>query len=70
MKQGSIQKLQELRLEYQYSYQQMANFLGISRTFYWQLEHQKRGLTYAMAIQIAAIFQKKPDDIFLTNLKD
>ena len=42
----------------------MANLLNISKTYYWQLEHDKRRLSYEMALKIAKIFDKKPDDIF------
>ena len=42
----------------------MANLLNISKTYYWQLEHDQRRLSYEMALKIAKIFDKKPDDIF------
>jgi putative transcriptional regulator len=42
----------------------MAKMLGISRTFYWQIENGKRKLKYLMAIQISSIFNLRPDDIF------
>lgn len=56
--------LKELRIEKGYNYKQMAEILGISKSFYWQLENKKRRLTYEMAIKIASVFRKKPDDIF------
>lgn len=58
------QKLTELRNIYHYSYQQMADFLKISKCYYWQIEHKKRRLYYDLAKQIAHIFDKKPDEIF------
>ncbi len=48
----------------------MANFLNISKTFYWQIENQKRTLTYKMANRIAAVFHKKPDDLFYEEFKN
>ena len=42
----------------------MAKELNISKTYYWQLEHNQRRLSYEMALKIAKIFGKKPDDIF------
>lgn len=57
-------KVKQLREERQYSCRVMAEKLGISRTYYWQLEHNQRGLSYEMAVRIAAIFQKLPDDLF------
>lgn len=56
--------LKELRIEKGYNYLQMANKLGISKTFYWQIENHERRLTYELAIEIASIFRKKPDDVF------
>ncbi len=58
------QKLKKLRIKNNLSYEDMANTLGISKCFYWQLEHKKRRLYYDMALKIAAIFHMKPDAIF------
>ena len=46
----------------------MAKMLGISKTFYWQIENGKRKLKYSMAIRIAEIFDLKPDDLFYEDL--
>lgn len=58
------QKLKQLRSENEYSTRQMAEKLEISKPFYCQLENNKRKLSYIMAIKIAKIFNKKPDEIF------
>lgn len=47
----------------------MADYLNISKTFYWQLENNKRTLSYNMAIKIANVFRLEPDDIFLEEYK-
>jgi len=57
-------KLENLRKEHKYTYKDMAIFLGLSKTYYWQLENKKRKLYYQMAKRIADIFNLKPDDIF------
>lgn len=62
-------KLKEMRKKKGYSIRDMAEELGISKPFYLQLENQTRKLSYDMAIQIAEIFQKKPDQIFLEDHK-
>lgn len=64
-----MEKLKELRKKNGHTYQDMANFLNISKTFYWQIENQKRTLTYKMANNISAVFHKKPDDIFYEEFK-
>ncbi len=63
-----FQKLVDLRNEYEYSYQDMADKLGISKCYYWQLEHKKRRLYYEMAKRIAKIFDRRPDEIFYEDI--
>ncbi len=57
-------KLQRKREKAGLSYEDMAKKLGISKSFYWQIEHKKRRLYYDMAIKIARLFNLKPDDLF------
>lgn len=57
-------KLKKIREENNYSYEDMANMLGISKCFYWQIEHKTRRLYYEMAMKIALIFNVMPDDLF------
>lgn len=64
MKENKIKKLEQLREKYNYSYQQMADMLNISKSYYWQIEHNNRRIYYDLAIKIAKIFNKKPDEIF------
>ena len=64
-----FKKLIEIRKKYNLSCEDMANILNISSTYYWQLEHGKRRLFYKQAIEIAKIFNLKPDDIFFDDLK-
>ncbi len=56
--------LKTLRKDNRYTYQDIANILNISKAFYWQIENEKRRLSYELAIKIALIFNKKPDEIF------
>ncbi len=67
MVKNSTEKLKELREKYSLSYNDMANKLGISKSYYWQIEHKNRRLSYDMAKKIAKIFNLKPDDIFLED---
>lgn len=57
--------LKKLRKENNFTIYEMASKLGISSSYYSQIENKKRRLYYDFAIKIAAIFNKKPDDIFL-----
>ena len=59
-----IEKLQLIRNNKNISYKNMAEMLGVSKTYYWQIENVKRRLTYEFAKKIASIFNLKPDDIF------
>ncbi|MDD2489636.1 MAG: helix-turn-helix transcriptional regulator [Bacilli bacterium] len=65
-----MSSLKQLRLSAGYTHQDMANKLNISKTFYWQIESKKRRLSYQMAINIAYIFGKKPDEIFYRDYKN
>ena len=65
-----MEKLKKLRKEKNYALNDMAKLLNISKTFYWQLESEKRRLSYNMAIKIADIFSLKPDDLFYDAFKD
>lgn len=62
-----MNKLKTLRKTNNYSTQQMADLLKISKTFYWQIENNKRRLSYDMAIRIASIFNLKPDSLFFDD---
>ena len=57
-------KLKKLRDSKNYSCAFMANKLSITSVYYHQIESGKRNLSYNMAIKIAKIFNKLPDDIF------
>lgn len=59
-----MHKLFEQRKNKKYSCEYMAKLLGISKTYYWQIENCKRRITYNMALEISKIFKLKPDDIF------
>ena len=61
------EKLEQLRIEHGYTYQQMADMIGVCKSYYWQLEHNNRRLYYDVAKKIAAVFQLKPDDVFYTE---
>ncbi len=65
----NMQYLRKLRMENKYSYDDMANKLNISKAYYWQIEHKNRRLSYEMAMNIAAIFALKPDDLFYKEYK-
>lgn len=65
-----MEKLQKLRIEKNLSYNDMSKLLNISKTFYWQIENNKRRLSYLMAIKISDIFNLKPDEIFYEEYKN
>lgn len=62
-----LEKLRENRLQNKMTYQEVADELGISKEHYWFIENGKRGLSYEMAVKIAKVFNKNPDDIFLES---
>lgn len=64
-----MKKLKELRAQNRMSYNDMAKLLNINKTFYWQIENERRNLSYNMAFNISRIFNLKPDDIFYDHYK-
>ena len=56
--------LKKIREEYQISAKEVAEQVGISKSYYSMIENDKRGLSYINALKIAAVFDMKPDDIF------
>lgn len=47
--------------------EQVAKQVGISKPYYWKIETGKSDLSYSMAVKIARVFNKNPDDIFLKD---
>ena len=64
-----MNKLKNIRKNNKLTCQDIADKLNISKCFYWQIENDKRKLSYEMAVKIAKIFNKKPDDIFYEDYK-
>lgn len=65
-----MNKLKDIRTKKNYSFQTMARLLNISKTYYWQIEHGKRRLTYDLALRIADVFKTTPDNIFYSEYCD
>lgn len=65
-----MEELKRIRVRNKYGFNYMAQELNISKTYYWQLEHNQRRISYEMAFRIAKIFRKKPDDIFYQEFCD
>lgn len=64
MVRGNLKKIRE---EQEKTHQEIADAIGVSKPYYWQIENRKRGLSYELAVKIAAVFGKTPDDIFLPD---
>jgi len=61
------QKLKSIRVSHKMTYKQVADEVGITKEYYWQIENGKRRLSYDLAVKIARVFGKTPDDIFLAD---
>lgn len=61
----TLKKLKDLRLSEGMTLKEISEQLDISLEYYWMIENEKRKLSYDMACQIAKVFQKTPDQIFL-----
>lgn len=69
MKTKVNETLKSLRLQKGYTYQNMADLLGVCKAYYWQIEHNNRRIPYLLAKKIADIFELRPDDIFYKETK-
>ena len=67
---NKLLNLKNLRELNNLSNKKMADKLGISKTFYWQIENGKRNLSYDMAIRISKVLKSKPDKIFYDDFKN
>lgn len=61
------ERLKSTRLNHKMTYKQVADEVGITKEYYWQIENGKRRLSYGLAVKIAKVFGKTPDDIFLPS---
>jgi putative transcriptional regulator len=62
-----LEKLKKIREKHNLTNQQVAEKIGISKEYYWMIENGKRKLSYDLAVKIANVFDKRPDDIFLNT---
>ena len=62
-----MKTLKELRIKNNISIIEISKMVGISPTYYWQIENKTRRLYYSLAVKIAKVFNKKPDDIFYSE---
>lgn len=62
-------KLKTIRKENKIKMREMAERLGVSISYYWQIETGRKRLFYDRALQIASIFNMKPDDLFYADWK-
>lgn len=63
----SCEKLKAKRKVLGYTIYDMAKMLGITASFYSQIENGNRRLFYDTAVAIAKILSVKPDDLFYTG---
>ena len=64
-----MKNLKEIRINNNLTVVEISKLIGISPTYYWQIENKKRRLYYELAVKIARVFNKKPDEIFYEDLK-
>lgn len=67
VKNKPMNRLRSFRERAGFTQRDMAAKLGISESYYCQLENGKRRMSLRMALAIAAILKKTPNDIFLPD---
>ena len=63
----TMEKLKRAREESGLTMEKVADEIGITKSYYSMIENGKRGLSYPMAVKIAQVFGKEPDDSFLQS---
>ncbi len=63
-----LKNLKALRLAEGLTGGDIAKRVGICKSFYHQIENGQKRLSYEMAIKLALIFKKKPDEVFYDDL--
>ncbi len=66
----NFQLLKSIMKEKKYTYEYIANALGCSKPFVWQIINNKRRLSYKNALLIARAFNMKPDELFYDSYID
>lgn len=61
------EKLRRMREERGLTLQQLADAVGITKPYLWQIENGKRRLSYALAVKIASVLETTPDEVFLAD---
>ena len=62
-----MNKLKQFREEASLTQKQIAEKLGVSESYYCQLENNKRRMPLQLALDVSTILKKTPNDIFLPN---
>ena len=66
----NFQLLKGIIKENKLTYEYIANALGCSKPFVWQIINNKRRLSYKNALLIARAFNMKPDELFYDSYID
>lgn len=62
-----LEGLKKIRTEKKMTYKEVAEKANMTKEYYWMIENGKRNLSYPNAVLIAGVFNKTPDDIFLSK---
>lgn len=68
MNQARLSKFRFLRKEKGLNLEDIARELNVSKAYVSMIETGKRSLDYEMAIQMAKIFDIRPDEIFFDDI--
>ncbi len=68
MNQARLAKFRFLRKEKGLNLEDIARELNVSKAYISMIETGKRSLDYQMAIQMAGIFDVKPDELFFDDV--
>lgn len=62
-----METLKRERIKNGWTCQEASDKIGISKSFYWQIENDKRRMTYELAIRVSLVFDTTPDTLLYVD---
>lgn len=62
-------KLASIRKEKGITQEELANAVGVSKQFIWDIEDGRRNLSYKLVFKISNVLETTPDKLFLDDYK-
>ena len=65
----TLSNLIRIRKEKGYTQKELANIIGVSKQYIWDIENGRREISYKLAFMISEVLETKPDVLFFEDYK-